>query len=35
MSIIVKELPILKAVIIGSGDQRPYKELAHKLGIEK
>ena len=34
MSIIVKEFPRLKAVIIGSGDQRPYKELAHRLDIE-
>ncbi|OYT57519.1 MAG: glycosyl transferase family 1 [Desulfurococcales archaeon ex4484_217_2] len=35
MSIVVKEMPELKAVIIGPGDQRPYKSLAHRLGVEK
>ena len=34
MSIIVKEFSRLKAVIIGPGDQRPYKELTRKLSIE-
>jgi glycosyltransferase involved in cell wall biosynthesis len=35
MSIAVKNYPRLKAVIIGPGDQRPYKELTQKLGIEE
>jgi glycosyltransferase involved in cell wall biosynthesis len=34
MSIAVKEYPRLKAIIIGPGDQKPYKELAQELGIE-
>jgi glycosyltransferase involved in cell wall biosynthesis len=34
MSIAVKEHPKLKAVIIGPGDQEPYRELAQRLGIE-
>ena len=34
VSIAVKEHPKLKAVIIGPGDQKPYKELAQRLGIE-
>jgi glycosyltransferase involved in cell wall biosynthesis len=34
MSIAVKEYPRLRAVIIGPGDQRPYRELAQRLGIE-
>jgi glycosyltransferase involved in cell wall biosynthesis len=34
VSIAVKEYPKLKAVIIGPGDQKPYKELARRLGIE-
>jgi glycosyltransferase involved in cell wall biosynthesis len=33
MSIAVKEYPRLKAVIIGPGDPKPYKELARRLGI--
>jgi len=35
MSIVSREMPELKAVIIGPGDQRPFRELVHKLGIEK
>ena len=35
MSIVSKEMPELKAVIMGPGDQRPFRELVHKLGIEK
>ena len=35
MSIVVREVPKIKAVIIGPGDQRPYRNLAYKLGIEK
>jgi len=35
MSIVIKEAPELKAVIIGPGDQRPYISLAHRLGVEK
>jgi len=35
MSIAVKNYPRLKAIIIGPGDQRPYKELTQKLGIEE
>jgi len=35
MSIVVGEVPDLKAVIIGPGDQRPYRNLAYKLGVEK
>ena len=34
VSIAVKEHPKLKAVIIGPGDQKPYRELAQRLGIE-
>jgi glycosyltransferase involved in cell wall biosynthesis len=34
MSIAVKEYPRLRAVIIGPGDPKPYKELARRLGIE-
>jgi len=34
MSIAVKGYPRLRAVIIGPGDQRPYRELAQRLGIE-
>ncbi len=33
LPIVVKEEPRLKAVIMGPGDQRPYRELADKLGI--
>jgi len=35
MSFVVKEVPELKAVIIGPGDQRPYRVLAQKLGVER
>ena len=35
MSIVIKEYPRLKAVIVGSGNQKPYRELAKKLGVEK
>jgi len=35
MSIVSREMPELKAVIIGPGDQRPFRELVRKLGIEK
>ena len=35
MSIVVKEIPGLKAIIIGPGDQSPYKSLARKLGVER
>jgi glycosyltransferase involved in cell wall biosynthesis len=35
ISIATKEEPTLTAVIIGPGDQRPYKELANRLGISK
>jgi len=34
MHIVAKELSDLKAVIIGPGHQKPYRELARKLGIE-
>jgi len=34
MSIAVKEYSRLRAVIIGPGDPKPYKELARRLGIE-
>jgi glycosyltransferase involved in cell wall biosynthesis len=34
VSIAVKEHPKLKAVIIGPGDQEPYRELAQRLGIK-
>jgi glycosyltransferase involved in cell wall biosynthesis len=34
MSIAVKRYPRLRAVIIGPGDPKPYKELARRLGIE-
>jgi glycosyltransferase involved in cell wall biosynthesis len=33
LAIAAKEEPSLKAVIVGPGDQRPYRELASKLGI--
>jgi len=35
ISIATKEEPTLTAVIIGPGDQRPYRELANRLGINK
>jgi len=35
ISIATKEEPTLTAVIIGPGNQRPYRELANKLGVEK
>jgi len=35
MSVVVKDVPELKAVIIGPGDQRPFKSLARKLSIER
>jgi len=35
MSIVVKDVPELKAVIIGPGNQRPFRDLARKLSIEK
>lgn len=35
MSIIAREKVELRAVIIGPGDQRPYKKLAHKLHVDK
>jgi len=35
ISIAKKEEPTLTAVIIGPGDQRPYRELANRLGISK
>jgi glycosyltransferase involved in cell wall biosynthesis len=34
VSIAVKECPKLRTVIIGPGDQKPYRELARRLGIE-
>jgi glycosyltransferase involved in cell wall biosynthesis len=34
MSIAVKEHSKLRAVIIGPGDQKPYRELAQRLGME-
>ncbi|WP_440059998.1 glycosyltransferase family 4 protein [Thermogladius sp. 4427co] len=34
MSIAIKEDPELYAVIIGPGEQRPYRELAKRLGVE-
>ncbi|MCC6003677.1 MAG: glycosyltransferase family 4 protein [Thermofilum sp.] len=34
VSIAVKEYPKLKAVIIGPGDQKPYRELAQRLGVK-
>jgi len=34
MSLVRKEVPELKAVIAGPGDQRPYKTLAEKLGVK-
>ena len=34
VSIAVKECPKLKAVIIGPGDQKPYRELAQRLGVK-
>jgi len=34
VSIAVNEYPRLRAVIIGPGDPKPYKELARRLGIE-
>jgi glycosyltransferase involved in cell wall biosynthesis len=33
LAIAAKEEPHLKAVIVGPGDQRPYRELASRLGI--
>jgi glycosyltransferase involved in cell wall biosynthesis len=33
LAIVAREEPSLKAVIVGPGDQRPYRELASKLGI--
>lgn len=33
LAIATKEEPSLKAVIVGPGDQRPYRELANKLSI--
>jgi glycosyltransferase involved in cell wall biosynthesis len=33
VSIAAREEPALTAVIIGPGDQRPYKELANRLGV--
>jgi len=35
ISIATKEEPTLTAVIIGPGDQRPYRELANRLGVER
>ena len=35
MSFVAKEHPQLKAVIVGPGNQEPYRKLARKLGIEK
>jgi glycosyltransferase involved in cell wall biosynthesis len=35
MSIVTREEAELRAVIIGPGDQRPYKRLAHRLGVDK
>lgn len=35
MSIATRDLPELKAVIIGPGDQRPFRDLARRLGVEK
>jgi glycosyltransferase involved in cell wall biosynthesis len=35
ISIATKEEPTLTAVIIGPGDQRPYRELANRLGVGK
>jgi glycosyltransferase involved in cell wall biosynthesis len=34
VGIAVKECPKLRTVIIGPGDQKPYRELARRLGIE-
>jgi len=34
VSIAVKKHPKLKAVIIGPGEQKPYRKLAQKLGVE-
>jgi len=35
ISIAAKEEPTLTAVIVGPGDQRPYRELASRLGVGK
>jgi len=35
ISIATKEEPTLTAVIVGPGDQRPYRELANRLGVER
>jgi len=35
MNIVLREIPELKAVIIGPGDQRPYRDLARRLDIEE
>jgi len=35
VSIVVREIPEFKAIIIGPGDQSLYKSLARKLGIER
>jgi glycosyltransferase involved in cell wall biosynthesis len=35
ISIATKEEPTLTAVIVGPGDQRPYRELANRLGVGK
>jgi len=35
ISIVTREEPTLTAVIIGPGDQRPYRELANRLGVER
>ena len=35
MSIIVRDVPELKAVIIGPGDQGPFRDLARRLGIDR
>jgi glycosyltransferase involved in cell wall biosynthesis len=34
VSIAVKDCPKLKVVIIGPGDQKPYRELAQRLGVK-
>ena len=35
IAIAKKEVPELRAVLIGPGDQRPYKELARSLGVDR
>ena len=35
MNIVIKEMPELMAVVIGPGDQRPFRDLVRKLGIKK